>query len=87
MKKYKPIYVSPDVQAELKAFSAMEFRSMGEMAEEIIMKHIKKSDASLVETLEEVKNVVSCVAFFKGAEDFMRATNLLIESLEKGDRE
>ena len=44
MKKYKPIYVSPEVQAELKAFSALEFRSMGEMAEEIIMKHINESN-------------------------------------------
>lgn len=44
MKKYKPIYVSPEVQAKLKAFSAMAHCSMGEMAEEIIMKHISESN-------------------------------------------
>ena len=87
MKKYKPIYVSPTVQAELKAFAAREFRSMGEMAEEIIMNHIEGSDVGLVESLEEIKNIVACVSFYKGAENFIEATNSLIESLEKGEKE
>lgn len=52
MKKYKPIYVSPEVQAKLKAFAAMAHCSMGEMAEEIIMKHIESAN-SLAETSEK----------------------------------
>lgn len=87
MKTYKGIYVSPEFHAEFKAFAAKERENMGELVEEIVTEHMKECGASLVERLEVIKSHVSCVAFYKGAEDFIRATDVLIEFLEKGEKE
>lgn len=86
MKTYKGIYVSPEFHAEFKAYSAKKCENMGEFIEEIVTKHMKEQDMSVVERLEVIKKHVSCVAFYEGGEEFIAATDELIESIKEGVR-
>ena len=86
MKTYKGIYVSPGFHADFKAFAAKKRENMGEFIEEIVAKHMSEQGMSLVERLEVIKSHVACVAFYEGGEEFIEATDKLIQSIKEGVR-
>lgn len=86
MKTYKGIYVSPEFHADFKAFAAKQRENMGEFIEEIVGGHMSGQGVSLVERLEVIKSHVACVAFYEGGEEFIAATDKLIQSIKEGIR-
>lgn len=86
MKTYRGIYVSPEFHADFKAFAAKQRKNMGEFIEEIVTEHMKERNASLVERLEVIKSHVACVAFYEGGEEFVEASDKLIQSIKEGIR-
>ena len=45
MKKYKPIYVSPEFHTEFKVFAAKRGVGMGELIEEIVREYTRNFEA------------------------------------------